>query len=114
MPAFVIIDLGRELSGLCSCSDDGWSWLLTEYGPAVAGRATISTRFFIGRTGATDMPPDPIAMVDSGRVRTCGTVVPVEDEDAVDEFDTVRAGEKEDMADPGRGGSVFAANAAFF
>lgn len=99
-------------SGGLSCSAAARSWPRTEYGPAVAGRAASSGRLR-GRIGATCNPLEAGACVASGRVRTAG----VDDADApetVDEFDTVRCGEKCAMADPGRGGRFLPAMAAFF
>lgn len=86
----VTAGLDRTFAGGLPFSEDGWSWLLTEYGPAVAGRAAISGRLLVGLMGATDNPPGAAARVDSGRC----LVVPVEEPDVVDEFDTVLAGEK--------------------
>jgi hypothetical protein len=69
--------------------------------------------------GATDKPPALPAVARSGRFRTGGpvvvvvVVVAVDEADRVDELETVRAGEKCAIADPGRAGRFFAANAAF-
>lgn len=67
----------------------------------------------IPRIGATERPPEPPPIVDSGRVRTggAGAVVAVE---TAEEPDTFRDGEKDDMAEPGLGGRVLAASVAFF
>lgn len=86
----------------------------TEYGPAVAGLASSGLgRNFVGRMGATESPPCETVVVLSGRLRI-GGASDVEVVEEMDEFETVRMGEKVDMADPGRAGKFFAANAAFF
>jgi hypothetical protein len=78
----------------------------------VAGLCCISGLRFTGRTGATDNPPVPTEMVDSGRCRTAGAA---EAEETADEFETLRLGEKCDIAEPGRVGKVrVAAKASFF
>lgn len=82
--------LDRMVAGGLACSEEAWSWPRTEYGPAVAGRAAISGRLLVGRIGATESPPGAAARVDSGRCR----VVPREEPDVVDEFETVLVGEK--------------------
>ncbi len=101
-----VIALDLILSGL-DRSPDGPSWLRTEYGPAVAGRAAISGRLLAGRMGATDMPPcDFIA--DSGRTRVPGC-----DEEAADVVGAVRIGDSVAIADPGLAGRFLVAKAFF-
>lgn len=92
-----------------------WPGLLTEYGPAVAGLAVISGRGrnFVGRMGATDRPPWATA-VGSGRGLAGATSDDVDVVDAVVEDETVRIGEKLDIADPGRAGKFLFAKTAFF
>ena len=70
-------------------------------------------RNFVGLIGATERPPWA-TVVDSGRGRTGPTSVVVDDADALDDVETVRIGEKLDMAEPGRAGTFLLANTAFF
>lgn len=81
-----------------------WPGLLTEYGPAVAGRGAISGRGrnLVGLIGATESPLCE-TVVDSGRDLT-GASEAVELVEAVEDVETVRIGEKLDMAEPGRAG----------
>lgn len=96
-------------SGLLSSIDAGWS--RTEYGPAVAGRAT-SARLLDGRMGATDMPP-ALTAIDSGRALVGGLAAGAA-VDCVDVFEAVRTGEIWAMADPGRAGRFLLAAEALF
>jgi hypothetical protein len=67
----------------------------------------------VGRIGATERPPWA-TVVDSGRGRTGPISEAVDDADALDDVETVRIGEKLDMAEPGRAGIFLLAKAAFF
>ena len=106
-----VIALIRRLSGGLDCS-----WFRAEYGPAVAGLGAssgLSGRFRTGLTGAPESPRDVGA---SGLVRVAATVavVAVEAADTVEEFETVRAGEKCAIAEPGRAGRLFLVARALF
>jgi hypothetical protein len=92
-----------------------WPGLLTEYGPAVAGLAGCSgRRNFVGRIGATDRPPCATVVITSGRGRTGAASDDVDEFEAVEDDETVRIGEKIDIAEPGRAGRLLFAIAAFF
>jgi hypothetical protein len=92
MMVFGVTAFDRIFSGGLACSVEGCSWLRTEYGPAVAGRAVISGLLFAGLIGAPVRPPEA-GVGCSIRERTVG-IVAVEDPEAWDEFETVLAGEK--------------------
>jgi hypothetical protein len=92
-------------------SEEGPSWFLPEYGPAVAGRGAISGRRLTGLIGATDIPPCD-KFDGSARGRVAGAVA-VDELDIVDEPDTDRTGDIEAIADPGRAGRVLLARAFF-
>ena len=98
---------GFGLLGGLVCSAEGWSWLLTEYGPAVAGRA-VSTFLLPGLIGAPEIPPVEPNMADSGLARTVGAAG-----GGCDKLETDLAGEKCDMAEPGRVGTVLVVMARF-
>lgn len=70
-------------------------------------------RNLVGRIGATERPPWAI-VVDSGRDLTGPMSEAVEDTDAFEDVETVRIGEKVDMAEPGRAGIFLLARTAFF
>lgn len=53
-------------------------------------------------------------MVDSGRAALTGASEDVEAADAVEDDETFRIGEKDDIAEPGRAGKFLLAMAAFF
>jgi hypothetical protein len=63
--------------------------------------------------GATERPPCA-TVVDSGRGLTGPTSEEVDDNDALEDVETVRMGEKVDIAEPGRAGIFLLAIAAFF
>lgn len=108
--------LGCILEGEAAVSatlDVPFIGLLTEYGPAVAGRTISGRRNFVGRTGATDRPPCDTEVEGSGRPREAVDSELAEVVDDIDVPDTVR-GEKADIAEPGRAGTLLAAIAAFF
>lgn len=67
----------------------------------------------MGRIGATERPPWA-TVVDSGRGLTGPISEDVDDSDAFEDVETVRTGEKEDIAEPGRAGTFLLAIAAFF
>jgi hypothetical protein len=67
----------------------------------------------VGRIGATERPPWA-TVVDSGRGLTGPDSEAVDDADALDDVETVRIGEKLDMAEPGRAGIFLLAKTAFF
>lgn len=92
-------------------SDEGPSWFLPEYGPAVAGLGAISGRRLVGRMGATDIPPCA-RFVGSARERVAGAVE-LDVLDAVEEPDTERIGVTVAIADPGRVGIARVAKAFF-
>lgn len=64
----------------------------------------------MGRMGATERPPWA-TVVDSGRGLTGPTS---DDADTLDDVETVRIGEKVDIAEPGRAGIFLLAKTAFF
>lgn len=103
--------LGFGLLGGLDCSAEA-SWLLTEYGPAVAGRGAISGLLLPGLTGAPEMPPAELRRDDSGLVRTVEVVVAAVG--GCDEPETVTAGEKCAIAEPGRAGGGLVAMALFW
>ena len=70
-------------------------------------------RNLVGLIGATERPPWA-TVVDSGRGRTGPTSEVMDDADVLDDVETVRIGEKLDMAEPGRAGMFLLANTAFF
>lgn len=105
-----VLDFAFSGGGLV-CSFDGPSCVLTEYGPAVAGRGAISGLLLAGRIGATDMPPWDFAAL-SGRVRVVEAAA-CEDDIFDDVLDTFRAGVTVAMAEPGREGR-FLVDKAFF
>ena len=79
----------------------------------MAGLAASSGRRFVGRIGATDMPPEFTARVDSGRWR--GLMGFTGSEAPELPLALFLTGEKADMADPGRAGRFLVARlAAFF
>lgn len=105
-----VLDLGFS-EGLLT-SVDGPPCDLDEYGPAVAGLAASSGRRFVGRMGATDIPPDFTASVDSGRWRS---LIGLEGSEAPEApLEPFLTGEKADMADPGRAGRFLVARFALF
>ncbi len=67
----------------------------------------------VGRIGATERPPWA-TVVDSGRGLTGPASEVVDDADAFDDVETVRIGEKLDIAEPGRAGIFLLARTAFF
>lgn len=87
--------LGLIVGGLAASAVPSWPPRI-EYGPAVAGRGTISGLFPLdGLTGATDSPP-PDPTPGFGRVAAAVgiVVVAVDEAEAVVELDAVRVGEK--------------------
>ena len=84
----------------------------------MAGLAASSgLRNFVGRIGATERPPCDTAVDDSWRART-GAASDVDDKfevvKTVEEDETVRTGENDDIAEPGRAGKFLFAIVAFF
>jgi hypothetical protein len=67
----------------------------------------------VGRIGATERPPWA-TVVDSGRGLTGPASEVVDDAGAFDDVETVRIGEKLDIAEPGRAGIFLLARTAFF
>ena len=78
----------------------------------MAGLAASSGRRFVGRIGATDMPPEFTARVDSGRWR--GLIGFEGSEGPELPLEPFLTGENDDMADPGRAGRFLDARLAFF
>lgn len=120
LPAVAVLVLLLFNEGLGVVESEPCTGLRTEYGPAVAGLAISGReRDFAGLIGATERPPwetDVKDEVASGLPLT----LPFSNLPAfgagpfgADEEDMLRTGDaKLDMADPGRGGKLFAAIAA--
>lgn len=80
----------------------------------MAGLAGCSGRLnFVGRIGATERPPWA-TVADSGRALTGAALEVGAILEEVEDDETVRMGEKADIAEPGRGGRFLLAIAAFF